>query len=219
MEEPDKDEIVYSEPVRDIMGAVPGRILRWGTGIIMAVMALFIFFLWLVKYPDRIPAPVEITTVNPPAILVSKISGRIDNLYVNDRDEVGEGQLLAVMETAASISEINHLRSIVDTVSGPGRLLQNSLPVFTELGELQSYWSSFLKSLSDYSNYNINDFYGNKILSLTDEINAILSYIGKVRVKEDLYSENQMLETRKYRRDSLLYSEGVYSESELEKSR
>ncbi len=218
MEEPEKDEIVYSEPVRDLMGAVPGRILRWGTGIIMAVMALFIFFLWLVKYPDRIPAPVEITTVNPPAILVSKISGRINNLYVNDRDEVGEGQLLAVMETAASISEINHLKSIVDTVGDPGRLLQNSLPVFSELGELQSYWSSFLKSLSDYSNYNINDFYGNKILSLTDEINAILAYIGKVKVKEDLYSENQMLETRKYRRDSLLYSEGVYSESELEKS-
>ncbi len=218
MEEPIKEEIVYSEPVRDIMGAVPGRILRWGTAIILAVLALFIFFLWLVKYPDRIPSPVEITTVNPPAILVSKISGRIKNLYVNDGDKVAQGQLLAVMETAASIGEINSLKTMVDTVSDPGGLLQKSLPGFTELGELQSYWSSFLKSLSDYSNYNINDFYGNKILSLTDEIDAILAYIGRVKVKEELYSENQMLEIRKFRRDSLLFSEGVYSESELEKS-
>jgi HlyD family secretion protein len=219
MDKAGKNKIVFSEPVNDIMGAVPGRILRWGTAIILAVLALFIFFMWLVKYPDRIPAPVEITTVNPPVTLVSRISGRIKNLYVSDRDEVGEGDLLAVMETAASIDEINSLKSLAGTISDPGRLVPDSMPDFTELGELQSYWSSFLKSLSDFNNYNTFDFYGNKINSLTDEINAILAYIGRIKVKEKLYAENQMLETRKFRRDSLLFTEGVYSESELEKSR
>jgi len=219
MEKPGNTEILYSEPVNEIMGAVPGRILRWGTAVILAVLAVFILFLWLVKYPDRIPAPVEITTANPPVTLVSRISGRIQNLYVSDRDMVEKGDLVAVMETAASIGEINMLKSLIDTIKAPRNLTLSKMPDFTELGEIQSYWSLFLKSLSNYNNYIINDFNGNKIKSLTDEINAILAYIGRIRVKEKLYSENQLIETRKFRRDSLLYTEGVYSESELEKSR
>jgi HlyD family secretion protein len=218
MEEKTND-IIYSEPVKEIMGHLPGKILKWGNAIILIVFALFILFLWLIKYPDTIPAPVEITTVNPPVTLVSKLTGRIKNLYVKDKERIDSGQLIAVMETAASIDDLSKLKQIVDTVTNPEKIMLASLPEFTELGEIQNYWGSFLKSLSDYNNYNLNDFYGNKIKSLTDEIDGILSYIGKLKVKEDLYAENQMLEARKYRRDSLLYVSGVYSESELEKSR
>ncbi|OFY68463.1 MAG: hypothetical protein A2Y71_08845, partial [Bacteroidetes bacterium RBG_13_42_15] len=180
---------------------------------------IFILFLWLVKYPDTIPAPVEITTVNPPVTLVSKLTGRIKNLYVRDKDQIGPGQLIAVMETAASIDDLTKIKNIVDTIWDPERILMTSLPEFSELGEIQNYWGSFLKSLSDFNNYNINDYYGNKIKSLTDEIDGILTYIGRVEVKEKLFSENQMLEAKKYSRDSVLYVNGVYSESELEKSR
>jgi multidrug resistance efflux pump len=213
------DDIIYSEPVKEIMGHLPGRIMKWGNTIILIVFVLFILFLWLIKYPDTIPAPVEITTVNPPVTLVSKLTGRINHLYVRDKDLIDSGKLIAVMETAASIEDLNKLKQLVDTISNPEKIMLASLPEFAELGEIQSYWGSFLKSLSDYNNYNLNDFYGNKIISLTDEIDGILAYIGRVKVKEDLYTENQMLEARKYKRDSLLYVSGVYSESELEKSR
>ena len=201
------------------MGHPPGTILRWGNITILVVFILFILFLWLIKYPDTIPAPVEITTVNPPVTLVSKLTGRIKNLYVRDKDEIKTGKLIAVMETAASIDDMNRLKQVIDTIRDPERILQSSLPEFTELGEIQSYWGSFLKSLSDFNNYNLNDYYGNKIKSLTEEIDGILVYIGRVKVKENLYEENQSLEVRKFKRDSLLHLNGVYSESELEKSR
>ena len=214
-----KHNIIYSDPVNEIMGHPPGRIVRWGNTAIMLVFVIFILFLWLIKYPDTIPAPVEITTVNPPVILVSKLTGRIKNLYVMDKDQIGPGQLIAVMETAASIDDLTKIKNIVDTISDPERIMLTSLPEFSELGEIQNYWGSFLKSLSDFNNYNINDYYGNKIKSLTDEIDGILTYIGRVEVKEKLFSENRMLEAKKYSRDSVLYVNGVYSESDLEKSR
>jgi len=214
-----KHNIIYSDPVNEIMGHPPGRIVRWGNTAILLVFVIFILFLWLIKYPDTIPAPVEITTVNPPVILVSKLTGRIKNLYVMDKDQIGPGQLIAVMETAASIDDLTNIKNIVDTISDPARIMPTSLPEFSELGEIQNYWGSFLKSLSDFNNYNINDYYGNKIKSLTDEIDGILTYIGRVEVKEKLFSENRMLEAKKYSRDSVLYVNGVYSESEMEKSR
>jgi multidrug resistance efflux pump len=219
MEENDQPDIIYSEPVNEIMGHTPGKILRWGNVIILIAFVLFIFLIWLIKYPDIIPAPVEITTVNPPVTLVSKLTGRIKNLYVRDKDTINSGKLIAVMETAASIDDINKLKEIVDTISNPERVMLSSLPEFTELGEIQSYWASFRKSLSDFNNYNLNDYYGSKIKSVTQEIDAILVYIGRIKVKENLSAENQLLELRKFKRDSLLYVSGVYSESDLEKSR
>jgi HlyD family secretion protein len=218
MEDEKQHDIIYSEPVNEIMGKPPGKILRWGNAVILGAFVLFVLLLWLIKYPDTIPSPVEITTVNPPVTLVSKLTGRIKNLNVRDKDEIKKGQLIAVMETAASIGDLNNLKETVDTIRDPGKILLSSLPELNELGEIQSYWGSFLKSLSDFNNYNINDFYGNKIISLTEEIDGILVYIGRVKVKEDLYAENLLLEHKKFKRDSLLNVSGVFSESDLEKS-
>lgn len=211
--------IEHSDPVRDIMNHPPRRIVRWGNTILIILFALFLGFAWMIRYPDVIPAPVEITTENPPVTLVSRISGRINSLYVKDNEIVKAGQLMAVMETAASVSEVRTLKHAVDTTLKPETLLPAILPEFSQLGEIQEFWSAYLKNLSDFNNYVVNDFFGSKISSITEEINEILKYIAAIKVKEKLYSENQVLEARKYQRDSLLYVNGVFSESDLEKSR
>jgi HlyD family secretion protein len=211
-----KPEILYSDPVKEIMGNPPKKILRWGTTVMFSVFVLFILFAWIIRYPDTIPAPVEITTMNPPVTLVTKITGRIKYLYVKEREKVTAGQLLAVMETTASMHDIELLRQTIDTIKKPESLSSQSQPDFSELGELQGFYASFLKNLSDLNNYTINDFYGSKITSLTDEINGIQEYIGRLLVKEKLYSENQKLEIKKYKRDSSLYAGRVIPESELE---
>jgi multidrug resistance efflux pump len=213
-----KPEILYSDPVKEIMGNPPGKFMRWGTTILFIVFLLFIIFAWIIRYPDTIPSPVEITTVNPPVQMVSKITGRIDCLYVKNKDEVTAGQLLTLMETTASIAEVEKLKQIIDTVKKPESLLPESLPAFSDLGDIQSYWASFLKSLSDYTNYVINDFYGNKIASVAEEIKGLEEYIARVKEKERLYTENLRLGVNQFLRDSLLYVNGVYSESELEKA-
>jgi HlyD family secretion protein len=213
-----RPEIIYSDPVREIMGNPPGIILRWGTGVMFSVFLLFIVFAWLLRYPDTIPAPVEITTANPPVTLVTKITGNIKSLFVNEKDTVSTGQLLAVMETTASMDDIGTLKQLVDTIRKPELLASAILPGFSELGELQETYGSFLKNLSDLNSYTDNDFYGFKIASLTDEIRGIQEYINRLIVKEKLYSENQKLEARKFRRDSMLFVNSVIAESELEKS-
>jgi multidrug resistance efflux pump len=213
-----KSEILYSDPVREIMGNPPGKILRWGTGVMFSVFVLFVLFAWLIRYPDTIPAQVEITTTNPPVKLVTKITGRIKYLYVKEKEKVTAGQLLAVMETTASMNEIEKLKQITDTIKKPETLSAKLLPDLSELGELQGDYASFLKNLSDLNNYNVNDFFGNKIRSLSDEINSIQEYIGRLIVKEKFYYENQKIEAKKFSRDSSLYAGSVIPESELEKS-
>jgi len=213
-----RPEILYSDPVREIMGKPPKRILRWGTTIMFLVFVLFIFFAWLIRYPDTIPAPVEITTTNPPVTLVTKITGHINSLFVKEREKVNAGQLVALMETTASMKEIELLKQTIDTIKTPETLSSRLLPAFSELGELQGFYGTFLKNLSDLNNYMINDFYGSKIASLTDEINGIQEFISRLSIKEKLYSENQRLEAKKYSRDSSLFVSKVIAESGLENS-
>ena len=160
-----KPEILYSEPVREIMGNPPSGILVWGNFVLFTVFMLFLFFAWIIKYPDIIPAPVEITTANPPATLVTKITGKIRYLLVEDKDSVSEGQLLAVMETTASVREISLLKKTIDSIANPKDALNKDLPIFSQLGEIQNYYGSFLKNLSDLNTYVTNDYYGNKINS------------------------------------------------------
>ena len=213
-----RPEILYSDPVREIMGKPPRRILRWGTTIMFLVFVLFIFFAWLIRYPDIIPAAVEITTTNPPVTLVTKITGHINSLFVKEREKVNVGQLVALMETTASMKEIELLKQTIDTIKTPETLSSRLLPAFSELGELQGFYGTFLKNLSDLNNYMINDFYGSKIASLTDEINGIQEFISRLSIKEKLYSENQRLEAKKYSRDSSLFVSKVIAESGLENS-
>ncbi len=212
-------KLIFSEPVNEIIGNPPRKIVRWGTSVISAVIVLFIFFAWLIKYPDIVPSPVEITTANPPVTLLAKVSGRIKNLYVRDQDHVGKGDLLAVMETAASMDQVRHMKLITDSITDPGSISPAILPVFSELGELQSYWGEFIKNLTDYNIFVSNDFYGSKIEAVMKELKGLDEYIRRARVKERLHSENQLLERKRFQRDSSLFINGVLSESDLEKSR
>lgn len=213
-----KPAILYSDPVNEIISNPPRKIIRWGTTIIFAVLVILIIFSWYVKYPDLIPASIEITTINPPVTLVTKITGRINKLFVNDGEKVAKGEWLAVMETAADIGQMKSLGAVVDSVTKTEWLSSATFPHFTRLGELQIYYASFMKSLSDYDIYVQNDFYGNKIISLNNEISGLQDYLVRLKVKERLLSENLFLERKKFQRDSILFSGKVYSESDLEKS-
>jgi len=212
-------ELLFSEPVCEIISNPPGNLVRWGTLAISAVILTILVFAWIIRYPDVVPSPVEITTENPPVTLVSKISGRILTWNVRDGENVMAGQLLAVIETAASIDQVKILKQIIEKIQSPELLALESLPSFSELGELQEYWGNFLKNLSDYNNYVTNDFYGYKFRSVTQEIAGLEEYIRRVKEKERLYVENLQIEAKKFTRDSALYAGAVFSESEIEVSR
>lgn len=213
-----KPEILYSEPVRELMGRPPRRILRWGTTIMFLVFFLLFLFSWLYNYPDIIRADIEITTTNPPVTLVSKITGHINTFYVKEKEKVKPGQLIALMETTAKVNEVQLLSQLVDSIKHPESLSYNLLPLFSELGELQVYYGTFLKNLSDLNNYTVNDLYGSKIISVNDEIRGILRYLNQLQGKEKLYTENQNIEERKYNRDADLFANKVIAESDLERS-
>jgi HlyD family secretion protein len=150
---------------------------------------------------------------------VAKVSGRITQFNVNDNDSIKKGEILAVMETTATISEIDILKKTIDTINSPETVDIKTLPVLSRLGELQASYSLFMKLSSDYASFLNADFYGNRIVSLRAEILATEAYMRNLKVKEKLFDDNLELELRNYRRDSLLFVSNVIPEIEIERSR
>jgi len=186
------------------MGRPPGLITRIGTVVIFSVFVLFILFSWLIKYPDIVPAQIEITTENPPVEVISRTSGRIMHLVVRDRERVSAGQVLAVMENPAIYNEVSQVRLLTDTFKIDPERVNYILPDFSGLGELQSSYETFRKSLADLVNFIKNDLYGAKINALRNEINEIEIYIARLKESERLFRDNYNLELSRFRRDSLL---------------
>jgi multidrug resistance efflux pump len=215
----EKNKILYSDPINEIISVPPGRIIRNGTTVIFVVLLILIIMAWIIRYPDVVPAPIEITTVNPPVTLVTKVSGRINRIMVKDGDKVNSGSLLAVMETTASLDDILSLRSIIDTVRNPAHLINSTLPELPALGDIQPYYATLLKALSDYNIFIRNDIYGSRILSLKDELGATEKLIRETNLKEKFLNENLGLQSIQLSRDSSLFSKNVNAASVFEMSR
>ncbi|MGD0581599.1 MAG: HlyD family efflux transporter periplasmic adaptor subunit [Bacteroidales bacterium] len=214
-----KPEIVYSEPVREIMGKPPRVILRYGTALIFLVFILVVIFSWYFRYPDLVQSPVEITTENPPVTLVSKGTYKIRHLYIKDGEKVAKEQLLGVMETVASIDDERSLRQFTDTCKSIYSIQISRMPELTELGELQNYYGTFRKCIADLNNFLRNDYYGNRIKTVKDELAGLKRYTAQLVEKEKILSENFSLEKGSFRRDSLLNKVQSIADADFEKSK
>ncbi|MGB4292848.1 MAG: biotin/lipoyl-binding protein, partial [Bacteroidales bacterium] len=214
-----KHEIQYSEPVREIMGNPPGKILRWGTMIIFAIFVLFIFFAWLIKYPDIVPAQVEITTENPPASIMSKTTGRIMHLMVSDKQQVKAGDVLAVMENPASFEEVRKLKNFIDTFNLRSDVKIETIPDFYNLGELQTPYETFRKSISDIDNFVKNDYYNARINAVNEELRELKTYTARLQENEKFYNENYLIELNNFRRDSALNAGKSIAPADYENSK
>lgn len=218
-------DISHSTPVEEIMGNPPASIVRWGTSVFAVIFVLVIAATWYIKLPYVVYGTAEITTENPPANLVARVSGKIEKLMVNEGDQVRRGDVLAIMESTASYESIIWLSTVIDSVRVErGELSRLSgyaglLPDRPDLGELQEYYSGFRKAYFDFNNHVAIDIYGRRTAALLDEIDNIDRYIVRLNSAEKLYIERHSLEYKKYLRDSSLYNEKVYSLEALEESR
>ena len=88
----DKKIELRSGEVQEILGGVPSRIVRYGILVFVAIFSLIILFSFIFYYPDILRSNIVVTTENPPATLVARATGKIDQLFVEDKDHVQAGQ-------------------------------------------------------------------------------------------------------------------------------
>ncbi len=211
-----------SEEVQDLLGQVPSWIIRWGTVVIILTVILLLAGSWLFQYPDVRRAEILVTTENPPATLVAKSAGKIEKLFVSDKENVFADQHLGLIENPAEYNDIQRLSNHLDE-------LEKHLPDFSSgnihelnesysLGEVQQFYAQFIKLYQDYMNFLDMDHHTQKIRAIKLEIEKHEAFNNGLNLQTRILGRELALVYEQFLRDSLLLVQGAIAPAEQEKS-
>ncbi|MFA8433908.1 MAG: HlyD family secretion protein [Marinifilaceae bacterium] len=202
-----------SEEVQEILGHIPHWIIRRGISLIFTVIFIIIVGSYFFRYPDIIPAKVILTTENPPAKMVAKVNGTIDQLLVQENQMVEPGQILALIENSGKLQDVNSLRKQLDQLQSYftdfNGLIDTDFTQNYQLGEIQSYYASFLKQFSDYQDFIDLEYHARKIESKKDQVAKYNLYYNRLFQQRDILEKELEIAEQQFHRDSVLYRKGV----------
>lgn len=213
---------IRSEEVNDILSRPPRWIIRWGIGVIFLVVIIILVGSSFFKYPDVITAPITVTSEILPANIISKVSGRLENLFVKDGGSVDANELIAIIGSSTEYSSFKTLKNLSGefskTISNGKILYSLTFPANLKLGNIQSSYTQFLKSYNDYKSFMATNYYGKKIVFVNDQIEQQKLMLNLSERQLKITSEQYELSRRSFKRDSLLFSQGVLSQTDIEQS-
>jgi len=212
-----------SESVQEILGRPPRWIIRWGISIIFIVVTGLIIGSYFFKYPDVITASITVTSENLPAGLMAKTTGRIDSIFVSEKQLVKKGEIIALIENSANFKNITELKDLVTSyalhVTSDSGFVTCNVSRVTNLGELQPAYQAFTKALEDYQYFIQTNYHHKKIKVIEKQIQTQKSILQKS--KEQLYLSRQQLEIAQcvFAMDSGLYAKNALSGVEYQNAK
>lgn len=206
---------IRSEEVQEILGKPPRKIIRYGIGVMLSVIIVLFIGMWFFKYPEIIEAQVTLTTSNPPANLKAMSTGKITKLYFDENAEIKQNDVVAIIENTANFKDITLLESIIDTLLNPWDLPDD---LQLELGEMQSVYSSFMRLLFDYHNFEALNYHASKIEAIKQQQNDYSLYFSRLKAQERIKQKELGYAKKQFARDSALFEEGINCEMEYEKA-
>ncbi len=209
-----------SEEVQSIMGVIPPWIIRWGVMVVGLIVLIMLIGSYFFRYPEKISARIQLTTTNPPAELRARADGHFDVLLVHNRMKVKSGQLLGIIENTANYKDVLYIEALIKKWCNDHRnnrelsvKLNNSSFL---LGELESSFSSFKRSLDESIMYYDLRYYPQKIALRNRQLQ-------QQKMMFDIWEKgtliNKMIHKasqRIYHRDSILYSQKVITGEEYD---
>ncbi|MFK7785115.1 MAG: HlyD family secretion protein [Crocinitomicaceae bacterium] len=141
--ENDQEIELRSEEVQEILTRPPSWMIRWGSVIVLLMVALILLFSFYVKYPDLISTQITITTEIPPERLLAKTNGRIEKIFVENMQEVEKEMPLAIIENTASYQDVFQLKKCIEKISLDDFTFPYESFGMMQLGPIQEAYTSF----------------------------------------------------------------------------
>lgn len=217
---PDKlDNInLRSEEVQDILTKVPHWMIRYGNTLFLLLILMVLFFSWLIKYPDIVPAQATLTTAIPPQKEYAKVTGKLDQILVEEGMQVQPDQVLAVIENSADFEDVYALKSILDTIHLKNNQLNfpiHQMPLLF-LGEIESDYAVFE---NNYLNYQLNeklDPYSGAMINNKITLQELKNRLVNLQSQQELNASELSFKENNLKRNKTLYDKGVISLQEYE---
>jgi multidrug resistance efflux pump len=210
-----------SDAVQDIIRYKPYWLVRWGTALFSCFFLLLFLLTFFVKYPDIIKSPFSLTATDAPKAIVSKATGKITKLFVQENMVIQKDKPLAYIEAIGKHDEIlalsEQLGQAEQEVNNGNYQNLASLQNYTasNLGEIQPEFQRFEQTLTRLQSLTSTGFYGNKKKILRQEYDNLHNLESRLKEQINIYSRDYVLAKRNYEAHQRLAKQGVISSIEL----
>jgi HlyD family secretion protein len=213
---------IRSDEVQEIMGTPPKWIIRWGIVIIFLVVLVLLAGSFFYKYPDLINARVTIVSENPPVSVVAHSNGKLDKIFVADKQKVEANTLLGIIENPANYEDAYELIKFLDSIQPyfiqPELFSTLMFEKEYSLGQNQAYYSSLVSQLREYQTSVSFNTFKQRIKSLEKQVTDYANYYEKLRQQISVLNQDYILTSSQFHRDSALHVRKVMSDVDYEKS-
>jgi HlyD family secretion protein len=207
------------EELQEILTRPPHALVRWGITLFFAILTLFFIGGCFFKYPDIINADITITTEHPPIWIIAKESGKIKEIYHKDREQIREGNIIAVLENPAITADVLQLKNMLSSfLLTDSSICHTAFPEKLALGAIQNTYAAFIKSLIDYHNFILIDLYSQKEIAAQKELREYQKYILHLEKQIDLNKKQLQIAGTTHEREKKLFSDGVTSQADYEEA-
>lgn len=218
-----KEIELRSEEVQEVMSEIPLWIFRQGITTLFVIVAALLIGSWFFKYPDTIIAEITVTSLEPPASIIARSTGKIDEIFWKNNQVVKAGTPLAVIQNPANTQDMLTLISTMGTWELSAYSEDEVKNLFTgpplSLGSIQSVYASFLSCLNDYQNYKTLNYYPQKIASQKRQLAAQKEYYNRIIRQVPVMSEQLRTTKSIFERDSILIAKKMISDNEYDISK
>lgn len=209
--------------VDHIIGREPGWMIRWGTVLVFLVVLVLLTISWVVKYPTLVMARITITSQKPPVQVISRSSGKLEQIFVSQEQKVDLGEVLALVENTAHYPDVQTLQTYLEGfqafLGDPYVSLGEQPPAGLRLGEMAGTYTRFLKQVLNWRSLVEQDFSTRRIEGLEKQLASFDELDEKLSTREALLEEEQAIAESKLKQRETLFKKGLVSEDDLQDSR
>ena len=206
-----------SESVQDILTRPPHWMIRWGNTVVFIILLMILMMSYLIKYPEFIPAPIVVTSQNPPEKIQARINSKIEKIFIKDQKLVKKDEILMVLQSSGNYLDILKLKKIIDFTNSKNI---SKFPIAEtssfKLGELQSDYNSFAKAFREEQLFYRLKPYSPENLAANQSISEYKSRIETTKQQFKLEKAKFDLTKTNFQRSQNLFNQGVISKMELE---
>ncbi|WP_312341389.1 HlyD family secretion protein [Chryseobacterium binzhouense] len=206
-----------SESVQDILTQPPHWMIRWGNTVIFIILIMIMVMSYIIKYPEFVPAPIIVTSQNPPEKIEARSNSKIEKIFIKDHQKVKKGDVMMVLQSTANYQDVLELKTIVDSIKSD-ELLSFPLSKVSnfKLGELQGDYNSFAKAFQDENLFTRLQPYAPENLAANQSMTEARIRIANLKQQKNLEITKYELTKKNYQRSQELFNQGVIAAMELE---
>lgn len=207
------------DEIQDMLGNPPSWLLRSGITMAFIVLIIGLALTWLIRYPDKMQAPVVLESEYPPTEVLALSTQRIAELKVKDKEQVTKGQLLAIYENPADWAAVQQaivMQEHISVALATDKVLDISPSPYFALGTLQNSYSNLLQRWQALQYFLEQGDVQAQVAALEREIQqtqAIKSYTER---EKNLLDQELVLVQKNLKRTQELHENGLSSSINLE---